>query len=64
MENHGSIWLFRPVSEAAADYLADVIDESAQWWGDALVVEPRFVHPLCETLESDGFDMGLGKLFQ
>ena len=60
MENHGSIWLFRPVSEAAREHLDDVIDEMAQWFGDALVVEPRYVSDLATSLEDDGLDLKLG----
>jgi hypothetical protein len=43
VENHGSLVLLDPLSQRAAQWLHDVVSEGAQWWGRALVVEPRYV---------------------
>ena len=58
-EDHGSIVLVRPNTLAAMAWLeANVADEGedmAQWFGGALVVEPRYVAALAEGIEAEGF---------
>lgn len=46
IENHGSIVLLRPLTSAGRRWLEENTSEEAQWWGGALVVEPRYVEPL------------------
>jgi hypothetical protein len=55
LENHGSIWLFRPSTESARQWLEENTQSDAQWFGGALVVEPRYVDPLVEGLQENGF---------
>jgi hypothetical protein len=54
-ENHGSIWLCRPSTADARQHLQAHTDTEAQWFGGALVVEPRYVANLAEQLTADGF---------
>lgn len=54
-ENHGSIWLCRPMRPAARNWLYSHVGDEAQLWGDAIVVEPRYVENLARQLEADGF---------
>jgi len=55
-ENHGSPWLVRPLNDEAREHLAANVDAEAQWFGDALAVEPRYgVEDLAAGLEAAGF---------
>ena len=55
IENHGSIFLFDPQNTSAENHLRDNVSEEAQWFGGALVVEPRYVIDLVAALEAEGF---------
>lgn len=44
VENHGSIFLFRPTSQAGRQFLHDHAPHEAQWYGLALVVEHRYAN--------------------
>ena len=39
IHNEGTILLFRPLTKAAREWLEENVQEDAQWFGDALVVE-------------------------
>lgn len=54
-EYHGSLWLVRPTTADAREHLMASVSEDAQWFGGALVVEPRYVDALASGLEGDGF---------
>jgi hypothetical protein len=53
IEDHGSVWLVRPESEAAREWLETHVDEEAQWFGGALAVEPRYVQAIVEGIMSE-----------
>lgn len=53
IENHGSIVLVRPLSADVEAWLEEHTD--GQWFGRALVVEPRYVENLVEGLLAEGF---------
>lgn len=55
IENHGSLFLVRPGTADVAAWLREHTDEEAQWFGGALVVEPRYVGDLVEGLIAEGF---------
>jgi hypothetical protein len=58
VENHGSIMLVRPLSRAASDWLELHTDpDSSQYWGDALVVEPRYLGDLVAGMQGDGLEV-------
>lgn len=54
VENHGTIFLFRPESDAGRDWLAENTDPDAPWFGDALAVEHRYAHDLATAASNDG----------
>lgn len=54
VENHGSIILFRPMTEEAKDHSGEVFPD-AQRMGDAVAVEPRYAAEIVERLREDGF---------
>ena len=53
--DHGSIVLITPTTDECRIFLEDHVDEEAQWFGHALVVEPRYVGSLIEGLIEWGF---------
>lgn len=55
VEDHGSIMLFRPNDDDARKWLEENVEPDAQWFGGALVVEPRYAQDLVSGLEAEGF---------
>jgi len=55
IEDHGTIVLVRPLTPDVEAWLADNVEPEAQWFGGALVVEPRYVEALYLGLVSEGF---------
>ena len=53
VENHGTIFLFRPVSDNAKDWLEENTD--GQWWGGGLAVEHRYAMDLALGMQDEGF---------
>ena len=53
IEDHGSLVLIRPITEDVTAWLNEHTD--GQWFGGALVVEPRYVAPLIEGMIAEGF---------
>lgn len=54
-ENHGSLFLARPLTNTgvqALDSIASQADE-AQFFGNALVIEPRYVCGIIDALRQD-----------
>jgi hypothetical protein len=55
IENHMSITLVRPLTKTCRKWLEENTSDEAQWFGGALVVEPRYVENLYHGLDSGGF---------
>lgn len=55
VENHGSIALVRPLTADVEAWLDANVQDDAQWFGGALVVEPRYVADLVLALVQHGF---------
>jgi hypothetical protein len=53
--DHGSIVLFKPATKSALCWLLNNTQQDAQWFGGALVVEPRYVDTLLDGLHGEGF---------
>jgi hypothetical protein len=58
VEDHGSLWLFRPVTETAKTWIDDNVEDAALWFGGALAVEARFVQAMIEGMLADGLEVG------
>ncbi len=54
VENHFSLILFRLLSPEAKQWVDDNVTEDAQFFGGALVVEPRYARDLIDGLIADG----------
>lgn len=55
VENHGSLFLLQPLTALGRDAITHVLDvnHEAQTFCGALVVEPRYVGPLLDTLADE-----------
>lgn len=53
--DHGTILLLMPRTPEAAEHLRSGAFDGAQVWGEAIVVEPRYVDTLASALAADGF---------
>ncbi len=54
VENHGSIVLLQPLTEAGHFWLDHHLPYDAQKWGSAYAVEPRYVQDIIDGMENDG----------
>jgi hypothetical protein len=52
VENHGTIFLFRPVSDQGREWLEENTD--GQWFGPALAVEHRYAGDLAQGAIDSG----------
>ncbi len=53
-ENHGSIFLLRPVSHAAFAWIEEHLPPDRITFGNAIVVEPRYVWAILVGIQDDG----------
>lgn len=56
-QNHLSLFLVVPRNAAAREHLEANVSDEAQWFGGALVVEPRYAKALAVALINDGFEV-------
>lgn len=54
LENHGSLYLARPLTDAAKEWINRTAPEDAQFLGNALAIEPRYVSGFCDAAIIDG----------
>jgi hypothetical protein len=55
VEDHGTLILVRPLTHDVRTWLEENVAEDVQWWGGAIVVEPRHLAPLVEGMFEEGF---------
>jgi hypothetical protein len=53
-ENHGSIFLLRPISPAGFAWIEEHLPPDRITFGNAVVVEPRYVWAILVGLQDDG----------
>ena len=56
LENHGSLFLLRPLTSAAKNWMNDHLpmdSPETQFWDDAIVIEPRYAAPIVEGIVGD-----------
>ena len=57
LENHGSLFLLRPLNDAAKNWMDEhlpVANPETQFWGDSIIIEPRYVAPIVDGILADG----------
>ena len=57
VENHGSIFLLRPVTPAAFAWVSEHIPEEAQFFGEAVCVEHRYIAEIVEGIRESGLEV-------
>jgi hypothetical protein len=58
VENHGSLFLFTPHTQAAKDWVSENVGlESWQWLGTGFAVEHRFALDLADGMLADGLEV-------
>jgi len=50
----GSLYLLSPLTDVGAEWIFEHIPEDAQTWGDAVVVEHRYIFDIVEGAQADG----------
>ena len=53
-ENHGSIFLLRPLSQSAQSWIEENLPSDVQWFGNGVAVEHRFIWAILEGIQNDG----------
>ena len=53
--SHGSVYTLRADSPLVEEWIEEHVGGKTQWFGDALVIEHRYVRDIVEALESEGF---------
>ena len=57
LANHGSLFLLRPLNSSAKNWMNDHLpmdSKETQFWGDAIVIESRYVSRIVDGIISDG----------
>lgn len=54
LTNHGSIVLLKPMSQEAHDWALNHLPEDAQMFGNAYVIEPRYVDDIVAGFTEEG----------
>jgi hypothetical protein len=57
VQNHGSIILLYPDTEAARQWVASFLPEEALTFGDAVVIEPRYFEDIRQGIIADGLSI-------
>jgi hypothetical protein len=53
VNNHGTIFLFEPLTEAARGWIVENVAGETQWFGSALCVEHRYAYGLAAGMVGD-----------
>jgi len=59
-ENHGSIFLLRPISPAGFAWIEEHLPPDRITFGNAVVIEPRYVWAILVGLQEDGLEVTRG----
>jgi hypothetical protein len=59
VDNHGSIVIFVPLTEAGEEWMGEHLPEDAQRWGGGIVVEPRYALDIVHGAVEDGLKLEL-----
>jgi hypothetical protein len=54
IHDHGNVALLEALTSRAREWLTSYAQKDAQWCGEALSVEPRYVGPITDAAQFDG----------
>ena len=57
VQNEGSIFLLRPHTQAAQDWISEHIPPDAQRFGNAVVIEHRYICDIVDGIRADAFEV-------
>lgn len=57
LRDHGSVVILKPVNDGAEDWIFENLPNALGWGEKCVVVEPRYVDGLLDTLTKGGFDV-------
>jgi hypothetical protein len=57
LQDHGSIWLAQPLDQDARAWICHSAPETAQYFGHALVIEPRYVSGFADAAQEAGAEV-------
>ncbi len=57
IQNEGSIFLLRAVSDTGREWIAEHIPDDAQTYGSAIVVEHRYIGNIVQGAINDGLEV-------
>ena len=60
VSGHGSIYLVRPMSDAANAWIDENVQGDAQWFGHSLAVEHRYILDLIDGMQASGLNLAQG----
>jgi hypothetical protein len=56
-QNHGSITILTPRSDAGRQWIDDHIPADATTWCSGIVIEPRYAQDILDGIEADGLEV-------
>lgn len=57
VQNEFTIFLLHPLTAAAREWIAEHISDDAQRFGDAVVVEHRYIGDIIDGIKGDGLEV-------
>jgi hypothetical protein len=58
LTDYGSVWLLEPLSDEAKEWCKQFLPVDTTRWGNAYVIEPRYVNPIAAGIVGDGLTIG------
>ena len=55
VSNHGTMFIFTPLTSAARDWVAEFLPEDAQHWAGGTVIKHRYISDVIAGARRDGF---------
>lgn len=55
--NHGSVTLLQPMTKEAEAWIEYNLPENATFFGQAVVIEPRYAGPILDAIKNDGMEV-------
>lgn len=55
--HHGTICLLTPLTPAAHDWVDTFLPTGRMYWGESVVVEPRYLDNIARGIEDDGLSI-------
>jgi predicted thioesterase len=57
VQNEGTLFLLRGISDAGREWVEKHLPDDVQTWGDAVIVEHRYIEPIVTGAIADGLQV-------